>query len=125
VTDAVGRSLSFTYGSPSSFLVTGVTASVGSFAVTYNYDTSGRLSQVVYPDQSTVNFAYDSQSLISSVTDSQGKVLESHTYDSNQRGLTSSQANGVNGVTITYPITNASWGGQDYTRYNLAGPFAP
>jgi YD repeat-containing protein len=112
VTDAVGRTLSFSYASPSSFLVTGVTASVGSFAVTYKYDSSARLSQVVYPDQSTVNFAYDTNSLISSVTDSQGKVLESHTYDSNQRGLTSSQANGVNGVNITYPAMNPSWGSQ-------------
>jgi YD repeat-containing protein len=105
VTDAAGRSLTFSYGSPNSFLVTGVTSSVGSYSVSYSYDAQNRLKQVTYPDQSTLNFAYDANSLISSVTDSQGKVLESHTYDIDARGLTSSRANGVDAVTITYPVT--------------------
>jgi YD repeat-containing protein len=61
------------------------------------------LAQVTKPDQTTVSFTYNSQSLITAVTDSQGKTLESHTYDSLKRGLTSSRANGVDAVTISYP----------------------
>jgi YD repeat-containing protein len=102
VTDPASRILTFSYGSSSSKLVTGVTASVGP-ALTYAYDSQGRLIQVTKPDLTTVSFAYNSQSLITSVTDSNGKVLESHTYDSNARGLTSSRAGGVDAVTFTYP----------------------
>ncbi len=101
VTDAAGRHLYFTYGSPTSYLVTQVSSDVG-ITLSYSYDTQGRLAQVTKPDLTTTNFTYNSQSLITSVTDSQGKVLESHTYDSQGRGLTSSQANGVGAVTISY-----------------------
>jgi YD repeat-containing protein len=103
VTDPAGRSLTFTYASPSSYLVTGVSASVGGLSLTYSYDSQGRLKQVTNPDLSTINYTYNSASLITSVTDSQGKVLESHTYDNSARGLTSSRANGVESLTITYP----------------------
>jgi YD repeat-containing protein len=103
VTDPAGRSLTFTYGSPTSFLVTGVSSSVGGLSLTYSYDSQGRLTQVTNPDLSTINYTYNSASLITSVTDSQGKVLESHTYDNSARGLTSSRANGVESLTIIYP----------------------
>ncbi|MGH9725690.1 MAG: hypothetical protein ACRD41_11545, partial [Candidatus Acidiferrales bacterium] len=62
----------------------------------------GRLLQVTEPDQSTLNFDYNSQSSIADVKDSNGKILESHTYDSTGRGLTSAQANGVDAVAISY-----------------------
>lgn len=103
VTDPVSRHLYFNYAN-SSFpnLVTSVTSDV-SLTLSYSYDTQGRLTQVTRPDLSTINFTYNSQSLITSVTDAQGKVIESHTYDSAGRGLTASQANGVNAVTVTYP----------------------
>ena len=102
VTDPASRTLSFTYGNPSfPGLVTGVTASVGS-STSYSYDNQGRLIQVVEPDGSTLNFQYNTQSLITAVTDSQGVILESHTYDSGGRGLTSSRANGVDAVTVSY-----------------------
>lgn len=101
VTDPVSRHLYFTYGSGSSFLVTGVTSDVG-LALTYAYDTSGRLTLVTNPDNSTLAFQYNSQSLITSVTDSQSKIIESHTYDSTGRGLTSARALGVETVTLTY-----------------------
>src|SRR4029077_12757374 len=94
VTDPASRYLTFTYASNTSFLITGVTASVGP-SLTYGYDTQNRLSQVTKPDQTTLTFQYDSNSNITAVLDSNNKVLESHTYDSNHRGLTSSRANGV------------------------------
>jgi len=102
VTDPASRHLYFGYGSGTSRLVTSVTSDVG-ISLSYSYDSQGRLSQVTYPDLTTISFTYNSQSLITAVTDSNGKTLESHTYDSNNRGLTSSQAGGVQAVTASYP----------------------
>jgi YD repeat-containing protein len=102
VIDPAGRHLYFNYPNNSSNLVSSVTSDFG-VTLSYSYDTQGRLTQVTKPDQTTVSFTYNAQSLISAVTDSNGKVLESHTYDSSGRGLTSSQANGVNAVSVTYP----------------------
>ena len=102
-TSPTSQHLYFNYGSgASSYLVTSVTSNFG-VTLSYSYDTAGRLVQVTKPDQTTVNYIYNTQSQITAVTDNDGKVLESHTYDSNGRGLTSSQANGVNAVSITYP----------------------
>jgi len=102
VTDPGSRHLTFGYATNTSTLVTSVTSDTG-ISLSYSYDSSGRLSQVTKPDSSTLNFTYSSQSLITSVTDSNGKVLESHTYDILGRGLTGAKANGVEAVTITYP----------------------
>jgi YD repeat-containing protein len=101
ITDPVSRHLYFGYGSGSSLLVTSVTSNAG-ISLSYTYDTQGRLNQVTNPDSTTYTFQYNSQSLISSVTDQNGKILESHTYDASGRGLTSSRANGVEALTISY-----------------------
>jgi len=101
VTDPASRTLTFTYQNPSSHLVTGVSSSVG-VSTSYAYDAQNRLSVVTNQDSTTLTFAYDSQSRITSVTDSNGKVLESHTYDSSSRGLTSSRALGVEAITLSY-----------------------
>jgi YD repeat-containing protein len=101
VTDSVSRTLTFTYANNNSFLVTGVSSSVG-VSLTYAYDSQNRLSQVTKPDQTTLTFQYDSNSNITAVLDANGKVLESHTYDAGNRSLTSSRANGVEAVTISY-----------------------
>lgn len=100
VTDPASRQLSFNYGA-SIYLVTSVTSSFG-VTVSYSYDSQGRLSQVTEPDGSTLNFQYDSNSFIAGVLDSQGNILESHSYDSSGHGLTSSRANGVEAVTVSY-----------------------
>ena len=102
VTDPAGRHLYFSYANGSSFLVTSITSDFG-VSLAYSYDPQGRLTQVTEPDQSTLNFQYDAQSLISTVLDSDGKTLETHTYDSVGRGLTSARADGVDAVTVTYP----------------------
>ncbi len=101
VSDPASRHLTFTYASTTSFIVTGVSSDVG-LSLTYAYDSQNRLSQVTKPDQTTLTFQYDSNSMITAVLDANSKVLESHTYDSSQRGLTSSRANGVEAVTISY-----------------------
>lgn len=104
VTDPALRHLNFSYAdSPSlSYLVTSVNTDVG-ISLSYRYDDTGKLVGITKPDQTTLSFEYDSHSLISAVKDSEGKVLESHTYDSQGRGLTSSRANGVDAITVSYP----------------------
>jgi YD repeat-containing protein len=109
VTDPVGRTLTFSYDSSTSssaayYLVTSVKSSTGQ-SVSYTYDSQDRLTKITEPDASTLNFAYASSTsvLITSVTDTNGKVLESHTYDSRGRGLTSVRANGIDAITVTYP----------------------
>lgn len=102
VTDPGGRHLYFGYANNPSRLVTSVTSDVG-LTLSYTYDGQGRLVQVTKPDLTTLSFAYNANSLITAVTDSAGKILESHTYDSQGRGLTSSRANGAEAVTVSYP----------------------
>ena len=102
VTSPASQHLYFNYGSGSSSnLVTSVTTDFG-VTLSYSYDAQGRLTQVTKPDLTTMNYTYDSGSHITAVTDSNGKVLESHTYGESGYGLTSSQANGVNAVTVSY-----------------------
>jgi YD repeat-containing protein len=102
VTDAAQRHLYFNYSNGSTPLVASITSDVG-ISVSYAYDTQGRLTQMTKPDTTTTSFQYDSNSNITAVLDGAGKILESHTYDIFHRGLTSSRANGVDAVTVTYP----------------------
>ncbi|HVP44040.1 MAG TPA: DUF6531 domain-containing protein, partial [Terriglobales bacterium] len=104
VTDPAGRTLTFTYGSPSSMQVQSVADSVGTVA-TYTYDASLRLTQVTYAD-TYITFTYDTNSLLLNVKDSAAKILEAHTYDTSRRGLTSQRANGVEAVTVSGYNTN-------------------
>jgi YD repeat-containing protein len=102
VTSPASQHLYFNYGTGTlAYLVTSVTSDFG-VTLSYSYDTEGRLVQVTKPDQTTESYTYNTQSEITAVTDNNGKVLESHTYDASGRGLTASEANGVNAVTISY-----------------------
>jgi len=102
VTDAAQRHLYFNYPDSSTHLVSSVTSDVG-ITLSYIFDGQGRLTQVAKPDTTTISFQYDGNSNITAVLDTSGKILESHTYDVLRRGLTSSRANGVEAVTVTYP----------------------
>lgn len=104
VADPGGRHLYFSYASSSSFLVNGVSSDVG-VSLTYAYDTQGRLAQVTQPDNTNISFQYDALSRISAVLDSNGKVLESHTYNNCGQGLTSSRALGVESISVSYPVS--------------------
>src|SRR6266853_1442220 len=66
-------------------------------------NTTGALLSIIDRNGNTTQLTYDAQSRITAVTDSAGRVLESHTYDAVGRGLSSSRANGVGSVTVTYP----------------------
>ena len=102
VTDAALRHLYFQYPDSSTYHVNSVTSDVG-HSVSYTYDVQGRLLQVTETDGSILSFEYDANSLISAVKDASGKILEAHTYDSAGRGLSSSRANGVESLTVSYP----------------------
>jgi RHS repeat-associated protein len=102
-----GQWISFSYGnSQYKNLATSAQDSVGTVA-TFSYVDSN-LTQVVYADASQVNYSYDSVNNIISVTDSEGKVLETHTYDTNGRGLSSSRANLVESITVQYPSISST-----------------
>jgi YD repeat-containing protein len=102
VADPAGRHLYFTYSSPTSFLVSGVSSDFG-ISLSYSYDSLGRLTQVTKPDSTKVTFQYDNNGYITAVLDNSSKVLESHTYDSTGKGLSSSRAGGAEGITVSYP----------------------
>jgi len=107
VTDAAGRSITFTYAGPSSPNVTSVVDSAGSVA-SYSYDAHNRLTRVNYSDNSAFTFNYDFTSMLTSVLDANSKVVQSYTYDSNHRGLTSQAASGMHSVTVAYPSAGAA-----------------
>jgi YD repeat-containing protein len=101
VTDPANRTITFNYPNSTSLLISSLVSNAGTF--TYNYDGQGRLIKVTRPDNTFTTFEYDANSLISTVKDTDGKLLEGHTYDSQGRGLTSTRANGVDAVTVSYP----------------------
>lgn len=103
VTDPASRHLYFNYG-PGSNLVASVTSD---FGVSLSYTYSGLyLVQVTRPDNTFITFDYSALPgmgyLITAVKDQNGKILESHTYDTANRGLSSQRANGVDSLSIDY-----------------------
>jgi RHS repeat-associated protein len=117
ITDASGHVLTFNYADVNNpRLCTSISDSVGTFTQYAYDDATKRLTRVTYPDSSQYNFTYNDpngNTLISLVTDSAGKTIEAHTYDSMRRGLSSEQANDSNGnpvnrVTVAYGTPN-SW----------------
>jgi YD repeat-containing protein len=107
VTDAAGRTITFNYPNASSQLVSSVVSAAGTF--TYNYDGQF-LTRVTRPDNKFMTFEYGDGSplygvppLVTAVKDTDGKLLEGHHYDAIGRGVSSTRANGVDSVTITYP----------------------
>jgi RHS repeat-associated protein len=79
-----------------------LTDSIGKFA-TYVYGPAGEMLSVTYADNSKFQFSYTgSPTVLASVTDALGNILESHTYDAQGRALTSEKQGGVERVTLTY-----------------------
>ena len=102
MTDPAGRVLTFNYGnSATPNQASSIQDSVGVIA-NYNYDGNSNLTQVTYADGSLLAMAYDSSNQLTGVTDTNGKTIETHTYDSSHRGLTSQRANGVDAVSVFY-----------------------
>lgn len=108
-TDAAGRVLNFRYNNPTfSYMVSSIDDATGTIAQ-YTSNGGRQLTRVTYADNSYVSFTYDVTYMLTAVRDTDGKLLESHTYDADLRGLSSSRANGADSVSATYPpITQTS-----------------
>lgn len=105
VTDPFARTL--TVSSNANGRATSISDSLGTIA-TYVYGASNQLLSVTYADGSAYQFTYTtvkSRLLLTSVADALGNVLESHTYDSQWRALTSEKQGGVERVTLNYVST--------------------
>jgi RHS repeat-associated protein len=93
ITDSTGRSLTFNYNVGGH--ITQITAPDGS-NVSYDYrGNSGiLLRQVRRTDGSITQYSYDNANNLTSVTDQNGVVFESNTYDANNRVTQQRLANG-------------------------------
>lgn len=107
VTDPASRYLSFAYSPKYYHRISGVTSNFG-ISLSYLYDQFGRLTQVTGPKPGKTKWAFDygDRDMITTVRDADGKILEQHMYDDQNRGVTSERANGVDKVTVTYPPSN-------------------
>ncbi len=89
VTDAAGRTLTFSYGTNGK--VSGVADSTGR-SVGYGYDGAGNLSDVTDVGSGNTHFGYDANHLLQTVRDPRGNTVETNVYDSIGRVLTQTDA---------------------------------
>jgi len=103
LTDPSGRTLTFTYDSQTK--IGTMSDSTGTIA-TYAHAFWGRLTSVTYADGSKYVYTDTFQGnniYLTTVKDALNNVLESHTYDSQGRAITSERGgNGTNRYTFTY-----------------------
>lgn len=102
VTDAFGRTLSYTYDTQQRLV--GITAP-GVQTFTYGYDADGHLAQVTYADASTRQYRYENPDFPHALTgliDETGTRYASWTYDSQGRATSSEHAGGVQRHTVQY-----------------------
>lgn len=127
VTDSYGRNLTFTYNG--SGQLTQV-ATPDSLVLSYGYDSSnGALTSVSYNTTPATQqiYSYVNDFDLASITDENGNVFASWTYDAQHRALTSQHANGAELVTISYDtdtqrtVTNALGQQTVYTFTTLQG----
>src|SRR5205085_574577 len=102
ITDAFGRLLTVT--SNSNGQVLSISDTMGTVAI-YTYGGSNELLSVLYADNSAFNFTYDGSLRLATVTDALGQVVESHSYDSQGRAMTSEKQGGVEHYSLNYVST--------------------
>jgi len=125
--DGPGGNWSFTYNSPN--LSTQIVEPIGTLTVQYGID--GNTSQIVDQTGFTTNYLYDAVGRLSKLTDANGNLIESYSYD--PAGNISSETKG-NGTSTTYQynadgaitqITNLAPGGAINSQltyvYNAVG----
>lgn len=99
VTDPFGRVLTVTTNGNGQ--VTSISDTLGTIA-SYTYGGSSELLSVTYADNSAFNFSYDGNFRLTTATDALGNIVESHTYDSAGRALTSERQGGVEHQSLNY-----------------------
>jgi RHS repeat-associated protein len=118
-TDPFGRVLSFITNANGQ--VNAISDSMGTIA-TYTFGASNQLLSVIYADSSAFQFSYDGSFRLASVADALGNILESHTYDSQGRALTSEKQGGVERYTLNYvsdTLTHVTDGLGHLTKYTI------
>jgi RHS repeat-associated protein len=116
VTDPFGRSFACAYASPASVQIAQVTAPDGGI-FKYAYSTGGNLLSVTFPDGAVRRFAYGNTSFpnaITAITDEDGNLYTSISYDNQGRATSTSMGAGVETYTVDY--TFASLGAISYTN---------
>ena len=126
ITDAVGRSLNIQYSGTQISRITDPLGRVWQYA--YN-STLSQLSSVTDPSGGVTRYDYGTRGALIAVTDPRGNKLKQITYDSSNRVITQTFADGgtehydytlagnvVTGVTIT-----DSLGNKESRRFNAAG----
>lgn len=107
VSDAFGRSIALNYASGTSKLVSSISDNLGT-AATYSY-SSDWPTKVIYPDGSGYSYGWTSaasRGVIANVKDLLGNTIESHTYDSLGRAITSAKHGDVEKLTLSYVSAN-------------------
>ncbi|TAL40201.1 MAG: hypothetical protein EPN97_00550 [Alphaproteobacteria bacterium] len=112
VTDSYGRTLTFTYNGSGQLTQL---ATPGKLVLSYGYGANGMLTSVSYNTTPATQqvYSYVNQFDLASITDENGNVFASWTYDSEHRALTSQHADGAELVTLSYDsdttrtVTNA------------------
>jgi len=99
VIDPFGRVLSFVTNSNGRALT--ISDSMGTIA-TYAYGASNQLLSVTYADSSAFQFAYDTNLRLTTVIDALGNIVESHSYDSDGRAITSEKQGGIERYSLNY-----------------------
>jgi RHS repeat-associated protein len=99
VTDPFGRSLNVTTNSNGR--ATSIADTTGTIA-TYTYGGGNELLSVTYADNSGIHFSYDGSYRLLTVTDALNNTVESHTYDSQGRAITSETQAGIDHYGLSY-----------------------
>jgi RHS repeat-associated protein len=120
-----GRSIAIAYADASSRPWQLLDGSGGLLAI-YEYGSGSLLESVTYPDGSGYRYTYDASNRVLSVTDLEGKWIESHTYDGSGRALTSEIGEGVERLSFTYgtnqtTVTDALGNATVYDFANIRG----
>jgi RHS repeat-associated protein len=109
VTDAVGRTLTFTTNG--SGKVTEIADSTGTAADYEYYTSTDKLKTVTFPDGSKYKFEYTTisgRAYLTTVKDALDNILETHAYDSYGRATTSEKEGGVEKYEFDYSDASGS-----------------
>jgi len=101
ITDTFGKKLGFTYTDGK---LSSLSSPAGIFS--YDYDGNENLIKVTRPDGKSKTYLYQDPSDVHNLTgivDESGIVVQTLTYDVNDRVVTSSLANGSDAITFSYP----------------------
>jgi len=119
------RVVTLTYDAAGNRTQKTVTAGSVTRTWTYTYSSQGLLTQVVGPRNDGLQYTYDTQGHVSSITNALGQVIQFTAYDANGRPLTVIDPNGVT-IQFSYDargrmLTRSAAGLTSRYQYDVAG----